>query len=109
VPNTTLNEIKSQGLVEFFLKPLTQVYINNNYNYNYNNNNNNNNNINGVCRICNQEGDSPEAIMVCGEHECIECAHSFCISSAITEVDEEVWWCDAHSVAKKLNHDEFIA
>jgi hypothetical protein len=47
--------------------------------------------------------------MVCGEHECIECAHSFCISSAITEVDEEVWWCDAHSVAKKLNHDEFIA
>jgi hypothetical protein len=59
----------------------------------------------GVCRICNQ-GDSPELIMVCEESACIQYAHTFCVSSATTEVDEEMWWCDEHCVAKKRSHDE---
>jgi hypothetical protein len=62
----------------------------------------------GVCRICKQ-GDTPEAIMVCEEPDCIEYAHCFCISSAKTDVGEEMWWCDKHSVAKKRSHDELIA
>jgi hypothetical protein len=62
----------------------------------------------GVCRIGNQ-GDSPELVMVCEESACIEYAHTFCVSSATIEVDEEIWWCDEHCVAKKCGHDELIA